>query len=111
MIITTTTMAITTRNSKIIMSSLKTVTPPPAVNRNHIQPRQLREITTINSSNRMLKFRLRSNEPSPYGYQQQPLQHQRGGDGNVIYRITQREQYRRDIAAEERRRIYEQNQQ
>eukprot|EP00944_MAST-04C_sp_MAST-4C-sp1_P004777 g4777.t1 len=55
----------------------------------------------------------RSNEPSPYGYQQQPrLQHQRGGDGNVIYTESpQREQYRRDIAAEERRRIYEQNQQ
>ena len=82
------------------------------MNRNYIQPRQLRQ-NHYHQQQPHVEIQAGDQQPSPYGYQQQPrLQHQRGGDGNVIYTESpQREQYRRDIAAEERRRIYEQNQQ
>ena len=88
--------------------------PPPAVNRNYIQPRHLHQNHYHQQQQQYVGISgWKSNEPSPYGYQQQQrLQHQHGGGGNVMYTDSpQREQYRRDIAAEERRRIYEQNQQ
>ena len=89
--------------------------PPPSSNRNYIQPRQLQQNQQAYGNSGW-----RSNEPSPYGYQQQ-YRHQKqqkqfggggGGGGGMMYNESpQREQYRRDIAADERRKIFEQNQQ
>jgi hypothetical protein len=90
--------------------------PPPASNRNYVHPRQLQQNQYHQQQQGSSGWT--SNEPSPYGYDNQhqyPPRHQHGnlgGDGGIMYSESpQREQYRRDIAAEERRKIYEQNQQ